>query len=79
MANNTYPSTIESKKQSKQTTRTGTESQIWRSFGGLSARREKGEEGEKGQGLKSIIGRYKIDRGWLRIVQEMEKPNNLYP
>ena len=31
------------------------------------------------QGLRSIIGRYKIDRGTLRIiVQEMEKPKNLY-
>ena len=74
-----YKQTNKQTKKMKQTTRTGTESQVWRSFGGLSARREKGEEGEKGQGLKSIIGRYKIDRGWLRIVQEMEKPNNLYP
>ena len=30
------------------------------------------------QGLKSITGRYKTDRGMLRIVQEMEKPKNLY-
>ena len=30
------------------------------------------------QGLRSIIGRYKIDRGLLRIIQEMEKPKNLY-
>ena len=35
-------------------------------------------EREKVQGFKSIIGRYKIDRGVLRIVQEMEKPKNLY-
>ena len=27
---------------------------------------------------KSINGRYEIDRGRLRIVWEMEKPNNLY-
>ena len=32
---------------------------------------------EKVQGIRSIIGRYKIDRGRLRIVQEMEKPKNL--
>ena len=32
--------------------------------------------GEKVQGIRSINGRYKIDR--LRIVQEMEKPKNLY-
>ena len=30
--------------------------------------------GEKVKGLRSIIGRYKIDRGRLRIVWEMEKP-----
>ena len=34
--------------------------------------------GEKVQGKRSIYGRYKIDRGRLRIVQEMEKPKNLY-
>ena len=37
---------------------------------------ENGGMGEKVQGLRSINGRYKIDR--LRIVQEMEKPKNLY-
>ena len=34
--------------------------------------------GEKVQGIRSIIGRCKIDRGRLRIVKEMEKPKNLY-
>ena len=34
--------------------------------------------GEKVQGIRSINGRYKIGRGRLRIVQEMEKPKNLY-
>ena len=29
--------------------------------------------GEKVKGIRSINGRYKIDRGRLRIVQEMEK------
>ena len=33
---------------------------------------------EKVQGIRSINVRYKIDRGKLRIVQEMEKPKNLY-
>ena len=33
---------------------------------------------EKAQGIRSIIGRYKIERGRLRIVQEMEKSKNLY-
>ena len=39
-------------KQTKQTTRTGTESQKWRSYGGPSARREKEENGGKGTGNK---------------------------
>ena len=34
--------------------------------------------GGRAQGLRSIIGRYKIDREMLRILQEMEKPKNLY-
>ena len=33
-------------------------------------------EGEKVQGIRSIIGRYKIDRGMLKIIKEMEKPRN---
>ena len=33
---------------------------------------------EKVQGIRSIIGRYKIDRGILRILQETEKSKNLY-
>ena len=40
-----------------------------------------GEEGrmeEKVQGVRSINGRYKIDRGRLGIVWGMEKPKNLY-
>ena len=34
--------------------------------------------GKKVQGIRSIIGRYKADRGRIRIVWEMEKPKNLY-
>ena len=34
--------------------------------------------GGKLQGIRSIIARYKIDRGSLRIAWEMEKPKNLY-
>ena len=55
---NSQLSTTESKKQSKtkkqtqQTTRTGTESQIWRSFGGLLAGKGKGEKGGKHAGIK---------------------------
>ena len=40
------------KKQSKQIARTRTQSQIWRSFGGLSAGRGKGENERKGTGNK---------------------------
>ena len=39
-------------KQTKQTTRTGTESQKWRSHGGLSAGRWLGENRGKGKGNK---------------------------
>ena len=34
--------------------------------------------GEKVQGIRSMNGRYKIDRGKLRIVWEMEKPKSLH-
>ena len=40
--------------------------------------RMRGRMREKVQGIRSIIGRYKIDRGRLRIVWEMEKPKNVY-
>ena len=38
----------------------------------------RGEMVGKVQGIRSINGGYKIDRGRLRIVQEMEKPKNLH-
>ena len=38
----------------------------------------RGEMGGKVQGIRSINGRYKINRGKLRTVWEMEKPKNLY-
>ena len=47
----------------------------WR---GLSAGGRGKRMGGKVQGIRSINGRYKIDRGRLRIIQEMEKPKNLY-
>ena len=34
--------------------------------------------GKKVRGIRSINDRYKIDRGRLRIVLDMEKPKNLY-
>ena len=48
--------------------RTGTESQKWKSQRGLSAGRERGRVGEKAQEIRNINGRYKTDRGRLRIV-----------
>ena len=47
---------------------------IWRV---ISWEGEGGME-EKVQGLRSINGRYRIDKGMLRIVWEMEKPKNSY-
>ena len=38
----------------------------------------RGREGGKVQGIRSINGRYKIDRRRLRILREMENPKNLY-
>ena len=35
---------------------------------GISGEREEGEWGEKVEGMRSINGRHKIDRGRLRIV-----------
>ena len=48
----TRPKRKEEQKQTKQTTRTGTESQKWRSHGGLSAGKGRGENGGKGTGNK---------------------------
>ena len=57
MTTNSKLSTTEPKKQkqTKQTTRTGTESQKLRSHGGLSVGRR--EIGEKIEGISGIIGR----------------------
>ena len=44
-------------KQTKQTTRTETQPQKWRSHGGLSRREWEGREGGKVQRISSINGR----------------------
>ena len=49
------------KTKTKQTTRTGTESEKWTSHSGSSVGRRKGDSGEKVQGRRSIIGRHKIE------------------
>ena len=46
------PKKNQKQKQTKQTIRTGTESQKWRSHGGLSAGKGLGEIGGKGRGNK---------------------------
>ena len=56
MTTNSQPSTTEPKKQkqkqNKQTARTGTEPQKWRSHGGLSVGWRRGGNGGKGTGNK---------------------------
>ena len=54
MTTNSQLSTTEPKKQkqTKQTTRTGTESQKWRSHGGFSSRSGRGKNGGKSTGNK---------------------------
>ena len=52
MTTNSQLSTINLRKKSKQTTRIGTESQKWRSHGGLSAGRRRGENEGKDTGNK---------------------------
>ena len=43
---------LKKQKQTKQTTRTGTEPEKWRSHGGLSVRKGRGDNGRKGTGNK---------------------------
>ena len=60
MTTNSQLSTTKPKKnlkQTKQTARTGTESQKWRSHGRLSVGKGKRGVGEKAQGIRSINGR----------------------
>ena len=55
-------------KKTKQTTRTGRESQKWRSHGGLSVGKWEEESEGKVQRISSINCRYKVHRGRLSIV-----------
>ena len=67
MTTNSQLSTIEPKKQkqkqTKQTTRSGTESQKWRSHGGLSVGKMRGKNGGKGTGNKKYKWGTKSTRG----------------
>ena len=51
------------KTKTKQTTRTGTESEKWGSHGGFSVGKGRGRiEGRKVQAVRSIIGKHKIGK-----------------
>ena len=79
MTTNSQPSITESKNKNKlrkqlkqeQNHRNGDQMQGYQWGSGRERERE------KVQGIRSINGRPKIDRGRLTIVWEMEKPNNL--
>ena len=73
MTTNSKLSTTELKKKNpkqKQTTRTGTESQKWRSHGELSVGR--GRMWAKVQGIRSINGRFKINRKFKNSIGNEE-------
>ena len=54
------------KTKTKQTSRTGTESEKWTSHGGFGG--GGAEKGGKVRGIRSINGRYKRNRGRLSIL-----------
>ena len=56
------------KTKTKQTTRTGTESEKWTSHKGISVGKGKGGMGEKVQRRRSIISRHKIDSEKSKMV-----------
>ena len=79
MTTNSQLSTTESKKQKQKLSKQLEQEQNHRSGDPMEGYQRGGErEGErmggKVQGVRSINGRHKIDRGRLRIVWEMEKP-----
>ena len=79
MTANSQLSTTEPKKQNQKLSKQLKQEQNHRNgdhMEGYQWGRER--MGKKLQGIRSINVRYKIDRGKLRIVQEMEKPKNLY-
>ena len=63
MVTNSQLSKTEAKEQTKQTSRTRTESQIWRSFGGLSVGRGKEENGGKDAWIKQKLVGTKLTEG----------------
>ena len=78
-ANSQLLTTVKQKqKQTKQTTRTGTEPQRWRSHGELST--GEWEEQRRGKGTENKQHKWQVEdrQGREGIVQEMQKPKNLY-
>ena len=80
MTTNTQLSTTEPKKQKQKLNNQLEQEQNLRNKDHMEGYQWGGgrEWGKKVQGQRSIIGRHKIDRWRLRIVQEMEKSKNLY-
>ena len=66
------------KIRTKQTARTGTESEKWISRGGISVGRGKGGMGENVQGRRSMVSRHKVDGERQKMVWETEDSKNLY-
>ena len=67
---------LKKKTKTKQTTRTGTESEKWTSHGRYSVGLGEEQQG-KVQGRRSMIGKYKIDGERSKMVQERENSMNL--
>ena len=81
MTTNSQLSTTKPKKQQQRPNKPLEQDQNHRNgdhMKGYQWRDGREEWGGKIQGIRSMVGRYKIDRRMLRIVQEMEKPKNLY-
>ena len=76
MTTNSQLSTTEPKKVSKQLE----QEQNHRNGDHMEGYLWGGRRGERGkvQGIRSLNGRCRIDRGRLRMVWEMEKPKNLH-
>ena len=80
MTTNSQLSTTKPKKTKNKLSKQLEQEQIHRNRDHIVGYQQGGggrREGEKLQGVNSINGRYKIDRGRVRIVWEMEKPKNL--
>ena len=81
MTTNSQLSTTEPKKQKQKLSKQLKQEQNHRNGDHMKDYQQGGRRGrmrEKAQGIRSIIGRYKIDSRRIRIVWEMEKPKNLY-